>query len=118
MSVLINKVVKHARSYTPTTTIKAGQAIDFAGGLAAAGDKMLGVALHDADTTAMDSVMLVGEIEATAAAAITAGDPVEIASNASGVTKYQTVNTGEQVGRALSDAAGDGSKFQLYIALI
>lgn len=114
MSVLNNKIVVMSRSYTPTGTILAGQPVELDGTVAESGEAILGIALHDADTSAMDAVMVIGECELTAGAAIAAGAQIQVGTGG----KVITLAAGVAIGRALTAAAADGDKIQAYVSAI
>lgn len=98
-----------ATTVTATDSIQAGRAVAPGGGLAAAGGPALGLAYFDADAGQDLTVEMLGLLPATAGAAISVGQALEVGANG----KLVPQSSGEKVARALTSAAGDGRTVQV-----
>lgn len=117
MARLVNFHSIYSRTYDPTAAINAGQPVTPAGGLAGAGVAIQGIAMETVDSTDaaesgfVSTVLVMGECELTAGAAIAIGAAIEVGTSG----KFITLASGRQIGIALEAAAGDGSTFKALI---
>jgi len=99
----------------PAEPVKAGQLVNFKGKVAQAGDKVHGVATHDAeaqDLAAGLRIAVIGQIDLAAGSKITAGDTVGAGADGALVSG---VDAAPACGTALRDAqAGERVAILLF----
>jgi hypothetical protein len=114
MATLKNDIDVMSRTYEAAGTISAGQPVGIDGAAAAAAAAILGIAKADVVSGDYDSVLVIGECELVASAAITAGAEIECA----GTGQVRTLAAGQKIGRALTAAAAGGDVIKCYVSAI
>jgi|GEM_PF-1723481 len=88
---------------TPAEAVRAGQLVNFKGGVAGAGDRVHGVAAHDLDTEDLSRglrIVVIGQVDMAAGGRIARGDAVCAGENGTLVSGATAA-----CGTALGDAA-------------